>query len=69
MAEQEEQLTYKSTKFRQYEEDNAELLEFLGQKSGLGTIPLPFSEVWKVWEPLNGEVRLLFVIIVVFYKT
>ncbi|KAI6171133.1 Histidine phosphatase superfamily, clade-2-containing protein [Aphelenchoides bicaudatus] len=47
-AEMEEQLVYKSEKFPL-------LLEFLGEHSGLGQIPLPFSEVWKVWEPLNGE--------------
>lgn len=52
----EEQLIYKSKKFRQYEKDHAELLEFLGKKSGLGVVPLPFSEIWKIWEPINGEV-------------
>lgn len=55
-AEQEEQLTYKGDKFTKYEKDNADLFKILGEKSGFGKIPLPFSEVWKVWEPLNGEV-------------
>jgi hypothetical protein len=61
IAEQEEQLTYKSAKFTKYERDNADLFELLGKKSGFGKIPLPFSEVWKVWEPLNGEVGLILI--------
>jgi len=54
-AEREEKKIYKSQHFVEFERQNDELLELLGKKSGIGKVPLPLSEVWKVWEPLNGE--------------
>jgi hypothetical protein len=38
------------------EEKHASILGLMGQESGFGLIPLPFRDVWKVYESLRIEV-------------
>lgn len=43
---------------KRIENENVEFLRFLAQKSGLKPSPLPLRDVWKIFDPLNSEVKI-----------
>uniref|UniRef100_A0A914DPJ1 Lysosomal acid phosphatase n=1 Tax=Acrobeloides nanus TaxID=290746 RepID=A0A914DPJ1_9BILA len=41
-------------KVKQIERENANMLRYLGEKSGLGKIPIPLKDMWNLFDPLNS---------------
>ncbi|KAI6181298.1 Histidine phosphatase superfamily, clade-2-containing protein [Aphelenchoides besseyi] len=55
VAEEEERLVYKSTAYTEQAKKFAQLLQLLGESSGFGTVPLAYSDVWKVYDSLFAQ--------------
>ncbi|KAI6217977.1 Histidine phosphatase superfamily, clade-2-containing protein [Aphelenchoides fujianensis] len=50
VAEEQERLVYESAAYKQQEQHYNRLLQVLGEAAGFGKVPLPFSDVWKVYD-------------------
>jgi hypothetical protein len=55
-AEQEEQRLYDSPAYKEMEHNFQDMLEVLGHESGIGSTPLSFQDMEKVFEPLYAVV-------------
>lgn len=57
-ADDEERAVYESPKYKEMEKRFENLLGLMGQESGFGTVPLPFKDVWLVYDSLFEIVSL-----------
>lgn len=58
-ADVEETNIYTSAEVKKIEKKNEDFLRYIAIKSGYQPIPMPFQNLWFLFDPLNSEVKFL----------